>query len=58
MELLNTLIISEPNLTVEQLAFTEYSDVFALDIPELGLTDFASHTINTGDNPPYDNSVR
>ena len=30
----------------------EYSDVFALDTSELGLTDLVSHIINAGDNPP------
>ena len=38
----------------------EYSDVFALDMSELGLTDLVSHTIyiNTGDNPPIWQPVR
>ena len=49
------MTISESNLTVDQLALlrdlvAEYSDVFALDLSELGLTDLVSHTINTGDN--------
>ena len=47
-------------MTLDQLAslrdlVVEYSDVFALDMSELGLTDLVSHTINTGDNPPYGN---
>ena len=38
----------------------EYSDVFALDMSELGLTDLVSRTIyiNTGDNPPIWQPVR
>ena len=48
------MTISESNLTVDQLALlrdlvAEYSDVLALDLSELGLTDLVSHTINTGD---------
>ena len=49
---------------VEQLALllrdlvAEYSDVFTLDMSELGLTDLVSHTINTGDNPPIRQPVR
>ena len=60
LKLLNALTISESNLTVDQLAslrdlVVEYSDVFALDMSELGLTDLVSHTINTGDNSLYGN---
>ena len=63
LKLLNALTISESNLTVDQLAslrdlVVEYSDVFALDMSELGLTDLVSHTINTGDNPPIRQPVR
>ena len=63
MKLLNALSISESKLTVEQLALlrnlvAEYSDVFVLDMFELGLTDLVSHTINTGDNPPVRQPVR
>ena len=52
MKLLNSLTISESNLTVDQLALlrdlvVEYSDVFALDMSELGPTDLVSHTVNT-----------
>ena len=59
----NTLTISESNLTVEQLVMlkslvAEYSDVFALDMSELGLTDLVSHTISTGDSPPIRQPVR
>ena len=57
LKLLNTLTISESYLTVDQLALlrdlvTEYYDVLALDMSELGLIDLVSHTISTGDNPP------
>ena len=60
MKLLDTLSISESNLTVEQLALLrdlvmEYSDVFALVMSELGLTDLVSHT---GDNLPMRKPVR
>ena len=63
LKLLNALTISESNLTVDQLAslrdlVVEYSDVFALDMSELGLTDLVSHTINTGDNSPIRQPVR
>ena len=45
----------ESNLTVEQLALlrslvAEYSDIFALDMTELGITDLVYHTINTCDS--------
>ena len=36
----------------------EYSDVFALDMSELGLTDLVSHTISTGDSLPIRQPVR
>ena len=63
LKLLNALTISESNLTVDQLALLRdlvvgYSDVFALDMSELGLTDLVSHTISTGDNPPIRQPVR
>ena len=63
LKLFNTLTISESNLTVEQLVMlkslvAEYSDVFALDMSELGLTDLVSHTISTGDSPPIRQPVR
>ena len=63
LKLLNTLTMSESDLTVDQLVslktlIAEYSDVFALDMSELGLTDLVSHTINTGDNPPIRQPVR
>ena len=63
LKLLSILTISESNLTVDQLApfrdlVAEYSDVFALDMSELGLTDLVSHTINTGDKFPMQKPVR
>ena len=36
----------------------EYSDVFALDVSELGSTNLVSHTINTGDSLPVRQPVR
>ena len=63
LKLLNTLTMSESDLTVDQLVslktlIAEYSVVFALDMSELGLTDLVSLTINTGDNPPIRQPVR
>ena len=56
--LLSILIISESNLTVDQLApfkdlVAEYSNVFALDLSELGLIDLVSHTIIIGGKFPH-----
>ena len=55
--------MKEPNLTAEQLALLravimEYSDIFALDMSELGATNLVSHIINTGDSPPIWQLVR
>ena len=55
--------MSESNPTVDQLVslktlVAEYSDIFALDMSELGLTDLVFQTINTGDNPPIQQPVR
>ena len=55
--------MSELNLTVDQLEslktlVAEFSDIFALDMSELALTDLVSHTLNTGDNPPIWQPVR
>ena len=57
LNLLNRLMISESNLTEEQLTLlrslvAEYSDIFALDMSELGVTDIVSHTVDTGSSPP------
>lgn len=55
--LLNALTVGKSNLTAEQFSLikslvAEYSDVFALDMSELGSTDLASHTVKTNDSPP------
>ena len=55
--------MSESDLTVDQLVslktlVAEYSDIFALDMSEWGLTDLVSHTINTGDSPLIRQPVR
>ena len=63
LNLLNRLMIRESNLTKEQLILlrslvTEYSDIFALDMSELGVTDIVSHTVDTGSSPPIRQQVR
>ena len=63
LSLLNRLMIRESNLTEEQLTLlrslvTEYSDIFALDMSELGVTDIVSHTVDTGSSPPIRQPVR
>ena len=63
LKLLNKLMISESNLTEEQLTLlrslvAEYSDIFALDMSELGVTDIVSHTVDTGSSPPIQQPVR
>ena len=55
--------MDESNLTAEQFSLikclvVEYSDVFALDVSELGSTNLVFHTINTGDSPSVRQPVR
>ena len=63
LRLFNALTVDESNLTAEQFSLikslvVEYSDVFSLDVSELGSTNLVSHTINTGDSPPVRQPVR
>ena len=63
LRLFNALTVDKSNLTAEQFSLikslvVEYSDVFALDVSELGSTNLVSHTINTGDSPPVRQPVR
>ena len=63
LRLFNALTVDDSNLTAEQFSLikslvVEYSDVFALDVSELGSTNLVFHTINTGDSPPVRQPVR
>ena len=50
--------MTEEQLILLRFLVAEYSDIFALDKSELGVTDIVSHTIDTSSNPPIRQPVR
>ena len=62
-KLKETLTIHQSNLSPDQLAslmelVEQYSEIFALDVTELGCTNLVTHSIDTGDSPPICQTVR